>query len=197
MSDNPLNITISDTIIGEWHERDRNHVALYMKVGEDGYGDTIMDWWDEAVVQAVEDGFIDPRRLHESVFEYAEQMGMLNPANRIVRDPVPTGWVIVHEDDGALMTWRNGGEMIWSSDASEEDIERGAVVFGDEADAEEFFREDVDGEELADNEEFLEKLTYHEVELDVTPEGHTRPRRASAAKLSEIGVDIRSPVSAI
>ncbi len=197
MSDNPLNITIKDTILAEWHERDRNHVALYMKDGEDEYGDTIVQWWDEAYVQVVEDGFIDPRRLHASVFEYAEEMGLLNPANRIVIEPVPTGWVIVHEDDGAVMTWRNGGQMVWSSDASADDLQRGAVVFGDEAAAREFFQEDVDGEELADNEEFLAKLSFHEVELDVTPEGHTRPRRASAAKLAEIGVDIRSPASAI
>lgn len=197
MSDNPLNLAIEDTIIATWHERDRNYLALHLKGGDDGHGDTLVEWWDEDYVQAVEDGFINPRRLHESAFEYASDMGLLNPANRIKREPVPTGWVIVHEDEGALLTWRNGGEMIWSSDASAEDIERGAVVFGDEADAEEFFREDVDGEELADNEEFLDKLTYHEVELDVTPEGHARPRRASAAKLSEIGVDIRSPASAI
>lgn len=197
MSDNPLNITIEDTILAEWHERDRHHVALHMKVGDAEYGDIIVQWWDEAYVQAIEDGFVVPRRLHASVFEYASDVGLLNPENRIVRDPVPTGWVIVHEDDGALMTWRNGGQMVWSSDASADDIERGAVVFGDEAAAEDFFREDVDGEELADNEEFLSKLAFHELELDVTPEGHTKPRRASAAKLSEIGVDIRSPASAI
>jgi hypothetical protein len=195
MSDNPLNITLEDTIVAKWHERDRNHVALYMKVGDDGYGDTIIQWWDEAYLQAVEDGFIDPRRLHESAFEYAADMGLLNPANRVVREPVPTGWVIVHEDDGALITWRNGGHMVWSSDASTDDIERGAVVFGDEAAAEEFFQEDVEGEELADNEEFLAKLSFHEVELDVTPEGHTRPRRASAARLAEIGVVI--PAAAV
>ncbi|MNU30448.1 hypothetical protein D3C71_189480 [compost metagenome] len=197
MSDNPLNITIKDTILAEWHERDRHHVALYMKVGENGYGDTIVQWWDEAYVQVVEDGFVVPRRLHASVFEYAADMGLLNPANRIVREPVPTGWVIVHEDDGALMTWRNGGQMVWSSEATDDDIERGAVVFRDETSAEEFFKEDVEGEELADNEEFLAKLAFHEVELDVTPEGHTQPRRVSAARLAEIGVDIRSPASVI
>jgi hypothetical protein len=197
MSDNPLNITIEDTIHAEWHERDRNHLALYVRVDGDGYGDTIVQWWDEDYVQAIEDGIIDPRRPHESAFEYASDMGLLNPANRVTHEPVPTGWVIVHEEDGALMTWRGGGHMVWSSDASAEDIERGAVVFGDEAAAEEFFREDVEGEELAENEAFLAQLSFHEVELDVTPEGHTRPRRASAARLAEIGVAVQSATAAI
>jgi hypothetical protein len=197
MHDNPLNITLKDTIHAEWHERDRNHLALYVRDGDDGYGDTIIEWWDEAYAQAIEDGFIDPHRPHESAFEYAAEMGLLNPENRVQRDPVPTGWVIVHAEQGALLSWRAGGHMIWSSDAPDEDVERGAVAFADENAAEEFFREDVEGEELADNEEFLAKLSFHEVELDVTPEGHTRPRRASAGKLAEIGVEIRSPASAI
>lgn len=188
MQDNPLNIMLEDTIHDEWHERDRDHLVLYMKDGDGDFGDTIIEWWDEAYVQAVEDGAIDPRRPHESAFEYAAQMGLLNPANRIVREPVPTGWVIVHEDQGALLTWRNGGHMVWSSEASADDIERGAVVFGDEAAAEDFFREGVESEDLGDNEDFPGQLSFHQVELDITPEGHTRPRRASAAKLAEIGV---------
>jgi hypothetical protein len=86
--------------------------------------------------------------------------------------------------------------MIWSNDAPAGEIDRGAASFGDETSAEKFFREDLDGEELADNEEFLKALSFYEVELDVTPEGHTRPRRVSADKLAEIGIRIPSSVPA-
>lgn len=194
MTDNPLNLAIDDTITDEWHERDRNYLILYMKDEDGGFGDSIAEWWDEDYVQAIEDGFLDPRSLHDSAFEYAEQAGLLNPANRLVRRAaVPTAWVIVHDTDGALMTWRDSGQMVWSKSADASDLERGAVTFSDEETAADFFAEDVDGEELADNEAFLAELTFHEVELDVTPDGHTHPRRASAAQLAAIGVETPTP----
>ena len=190
MTDNPLGLTIDDTIIDEWHERDRNHLILYVKDGDGGFGDSIVEWWDEAYVEAIEDGFIDPRKPHESAFEYAAQMGLLNPANRVGRAPVVTGVVVVHPDLGAYMTWRAGGDDVWSSQADAVTMERGAVTFADEASAREFFEQDVEGEELADNEHFLSEMEFHEVELDVTPEGHAHPRRVSAVKLAELGVDL-------
>ncbi|NTF17325.1 hypothetical protein G6L37_02615 [Agrobacterium rubi] len=194
MTDNPLNLTFDDTITDEWQERDRSYLILYKKDEDGGFGESIAEWWDEAYVQAIEDGFLDRRNLHASAFEYALQAGLLNPANRASgKEPVLTGWVIVHETDGALMTWRDGGQMVWSSFADASDIERGAVTFSDEATAADFFAEDVEGEELADNEAFLAELTYHEVEIDVTPNGHVRPRRASAAQLASIGVSIAAP----
>jgi len=194
MTDNPLNLTIDDTTTDEWHERDRDYLILYVKDESGGFGDSIAEWWDEDYHQAIEDGFLDPRRLHESAFECAEQAGLLNPANRVVRaEAVRTGWVIVHEEDGALMTWR-GGQMVWSGSADASDLDKGAVIFSDEATARDFFVEDVDGEELADNEEFLACLSFHEVELDVIPEGHVHPCRASVEQLATIGVSV--PVAA-
>lgn len=189
MSDNPLNITLEDTVIGEWHERDRNSLVLYLKDEDGEAGEPIIEFWDEDYVQAVDDGFIDPRNPHESVFGYASDMGLLNPANRVKRERVPTGWVAVHDELGALLSWKAGPDYIWTGEATSEEIERGAVCFGDEEAAEEFFREDVDREELADNEEFMAHLSFHEVELDITVEGHTRPRRASRDQLARIGVE--------
>lgn len=198
MTDNPLNLTIDDTVTDEWHERDRNSLILYVKDEDGGFGDSIVEWWDEDYVQAIEDGFLEPRRLHESAFEYALERGLLNPANRVARGETPaTGWVIVHEELGAYMTSRAQTshlvEPVWSSEATAADFEKGAVTFSDEQTAREYFEEDVDGEELADNEEFLSRLEFHEVVLDVTPEGHARPRRASAVQLSLIGIEPASP----
>jgi hypothetical protein len=188
MIDNPQNLSIDDTIHDQWHERDRHNLVLYMKNEDGSFGDTIVEWWDEDYEEAVEDGFIDPRRPHETAFEYALNMGLLNPENRVFREPVPTGYVIVHDELGALMTWKSGGYFVWSSEADSTTMERGAVSFADEDAAREFFEEDVDGEEAIDNQEFLSKLSFHEVELDVVPEGHTRPRRVSATGLAAIGV---------
>lgn len=192
MPANPLNLTLENTIIDEWHERDRNYVILYEKDGSD-FGASIAEWWDDEFLQAVEDGFLDPRRLHESAFEYASEMGYLDPANRIVRgDAPPTGWVIVHEELGVFLGNRRNDEgliePLWSSDAADADLLKGATAFSDEESARDYFVEDLDGEELADNEEFLSQLELHEVGLDVTPEGHVTPRRASVTQLSLIGV---------
>ena len=62
--------TTENTTIHTWFERDRQHVELRMKLDIDT---TIVEWWDDDVTQAVEDGFLDPKRWHESVVEYANQ----------------------------------------------------------------------------------------------------------------------------
>ena len=69
----PVMNDIEDTEITTWFERDRQHVELrYIDSQE-----TIIDWWDDAVTQAVEDGFLDPRRYHESAWEHALYIGLV------------------------------------------------------------------------------------------------------------------------
>lgn len=55
-----------------WFERDRAHVDL-----QDANDETIIEWWDEDVEQAIEDGFLDPRDYYGSAVQYAEEMGLL------------------------------------------------------------------------------------------------------------------------
>lgn len=61
------------TEIHTWFERDRAHVELRSKLTDQ----TIVEWWDEAVNQAVEDGFLNPKDWHTSAYEYAKGRGML------------------------------------------------------------------------------------------------------------------------
>ena len=71
-------LTIGDTELDTWFERDRSHVDLRHK----DTGETIIEWWDDAVSQAVEDGFLDPRNYHGSAFEYAKSMGLTDGKDR-------------------------------------------------------------------------------------------------------------------
>lgn len=77
-------IPLEDTEIHTWFERDRAHVELrHIQTQE-----TIVEWWDEAVTQALEDGFLSAGRgprpsdeaFRRSAYEYAECAGMLDPA---------------------------------------------------------------------------------------------------------------------
>lgn len=88
MLDNPDNITIDDTVLNKWMERDRAHIALWMK-DEDGEQsqELVAEWWDEDVFSLIEDGFLEPRDFHASAFEYAASLGLLNPANRVMVKP--------------------------------------------------------------------------------------------------------------
>jgi hypothetical protein len=61
------------TSIHTWFERDRQHVELRDKLTDE----TIVEWWDDAVTEAVEDGFLDPRNYHESARGYAIDMGLM------------------------------------------------------------------------------------------------------------------------
>lgn len=77
-------ISFEDTQLDTWFERDRAHVALL-----DSRNDaTIVEWWDDEVFQAIEDGFLDNRAfilgrlsrpgiLHESAYEFAANIGLL------------------------------------------------------------------------------------------------------------------------
>jgi hypothetical protein len=69
----PASHWFDSTEVDTWFERDRAHVELRWA----DTGETIIEWWDEDVAQAVEDGFLDPRDYHTSALEYAEQIGAL------------------------------------------------------------------------------------------------------------------------
>jgi len=73
-------MNLEDTVVDTWFERDRAYVILYEKDGS-GFGKPIAEWWDEAVSEAVEDGFLDPKDYHGSAFEYAREHGLLPAAN--------------------------------------------------------------------------------------------------------------------
>jgi hypothetical protein len=71
---------VDNTAVETWFERDRKYVGLY-PVDDEGKPDTnqkaIVEWWDEAVDEAIEDGFLDPRDWHGSALNYAKQMGVI------------------------------------------------------------------------------------------------------------------------
>ena len=62
-----------ETKISTWFERDRAHVDL-VNANTD---ETIIEWWDDAVHQAVEDGFLDPNDWHGSALQYARDMDLI------------------------------------------------------------------------------------------------------------------------
>ena len=66
--------TFDQTECSAWFERDRAHVHLHWK-GDPG--STIIEWWDEAVAEAVEDGFISPKDWHGDSYEYAKTLGLV------------------------------------------------------------------------------------------------------------------------
>jgi hypothetical protein len=66
-------LPIEQTQLNTWFERDRQHVALLDARNDN----TIIEWWDEAVSEAIEDGFLTSRNLHGSAYDYAASVGLL------------------------------------------------------------------------------------------------------------------------
>lgn len=69
-----------NTAVETWFERDRAYVGLYPaddEGGPDTNQDAIVEWWDDAVQEAVEDEFLDPRDWHGSALSYAKSHGLL------------------------------------------------------------------------------------------------------------------------
>ena len=66
-------IPIEQTQLNTWLERDRQHVELVDLRNEK----TIVEWWDKAVTEAIEDGFLTSRNLHGSAYDYAASIGLL------------------------------------------------------------------------------------------------------------------------
>lgn len=56
-----------------WFERDRQLVELRDADTEE----TIIEWIDDDVTQAIEDGFLDPSDWQGSATEYAKELGIL------------------------------------------------------------------------------------------------------------------------
>lgn len=85
----PVEWTTSNTEISTWFERDRASVVLNTLDGT-----TVIEWWDDDVHEAVQDGFLNPRDWHGSAVEYANQMGAQPQAGvrEAMRDPgCPSG----------------------------------------------------------------------------------------------------------
>jgi len=61
-------IKFEDTELYTWNERDRASIELRDKKTQE----TLVEWWDQEVEEVFEDGFLDPRNLHESVYDYYE-----------------------------------------------------------------------------------------------------------------------------
>jgi hypothetical protein len=66
-------LPIEQTQLTTWFERDRAHVALLDSRNEEA----IVEWWDNAVSEAIEDGFLTSRNLHGSAYDYAASIGIL------------------------------------------------------------------------------------------------------------------------
>ena len=63
-----------DFKIDTWFERDRSYVGLTNK------DDVILEFWDNDVVELIEDGFIDPKNYLVSMLEYANYLGVIKGA---------------------------------------------------------------------------------------------------------------------
>jgi hypothetical protein len=108
---------IADTKLNVWEERDRLHVELVDKETEQH---TFAEWWDDDARQMFEDGFFKRgKSMHQSVFDYANEMGMLtrkrrkNPMQTIdsVRlKLLPLGMTIRHRDGEYRVNFKNGPE---------------------------------------------------------------------------------------
>ena len=66
-------LSIGNTELLTWFERDRAHVELRNKLDDS----TIVEWWDGDVAEAVEDGSLNPRDYHSTAYEYADVCGLL------------------------------------------------------------------------------------------------------------------------
>jgi hypothetical protein len=66
--------TAADVELDTWFERDRAHVELRDKNTQE----TLIEWWDEDVSEAVEDGFLDPDDWEGSAIDYARSLGVIS-----------------------------------------------------------------------------------------------------------------------
>ena len=86
-------VAFDDTTLNVWEERDRLHIALVDKKTEQK---TFAEWWDDDAREMFEDGFFERgKRLHQSVFDYAKEHGLLTPVRAKKNPRNPNG---VHFD---------------------------------------------------------------------------------------------------
>lgn len=71
-------VRLDDTELHTWFERDRAHVEL----SDCRSGETIVEWWDDDVQQAIDDGFLLHRwtgaKAHAAAFDYAKSVGLVD-----------------------------------------------------------------------------------------------------------------------
>jgi hypothetical protein len=114
-------LALADTRLSTWEERDRAHVELINAKNDS----TIVEWWDEAVAEAVQDGFLKPGKLHESAYDYAVHVGLIqrpqhahwtqtqhplprareNPVARDFTDPTPALKAAVEKHGATHVVW--------------------------------------------------------------------------------------------
>jgi hypothetical protein len=85
-----MTLTKEQTTIETWFERDRAHVELRDARNEE----TIVEWWDDAVAEAVEDGFLDSRDWNGSAYQYAREQVLL--------PVIPQHWIAGSGEYGCL-----------------------------------------------------------------------------------------------
>lgn len=110
-------LSLSDTRLSTWEERDRAHVEL-INAKNDA---TIIEWWDDQVGEAIQDGFLNPRKMHESAYDYAVHIGLIrrpgareNPRRGpqpAWRQPIP--WRIVSSDQMHPSERPKDGSTVW------------------------------------------------------------------------------------
>jgi len=66
-------LTIDQVELYTWFERDRACVEL-RRIDND---QTVFELWDDAVHQAVEDGYLEMNNLKQSTFDYAQELGAI------------------------------------------------------------------------------------------------------------------------
>lgn len=80
---NPSHFKNDNFQIYTWFERDRAHVELRNETT----GETVVEWWDEQVAEAIEDGFLDPKNWFKSVMDYAKEFKLIWGENRPRKNP--------------------------------------------------------------------------------------------------------------
>lgn len=69
----PKNYSDDKYSVQTWFERDRSHVELH----NDTTDETVVEWWDDEVQEAIDDGFLNPRNYKDSAIKYALHTGLI------------------------------------------------------------------------------------------------------------------------
>lgn len=115
--------TLDDVILNTWQERDRLHVALYLRKGEDDQGELVAEWWDADYSQMFEDGFLKrsgrpgklsdgDQELARSALDYAieHKLGAISGFERSLLDAIERAEGRIVEIHDALAKEHEGDE---------------------------------------------------------------------------------------
>jgi hypothetical protein len=64
-------VPMAGTLCDTWFERGRSYVGLRNRDTDH----IILEWWDNEVLDAAMDGFLDPTDWHGSAWDYARYIG--------------------------------------------------------------------------------------------------------------------------